>query len=78
MLVCIESMFGEQVFSHYISRECQVNFTAKTKSSPLPEMNDRNVIYIQVPRRDSATRTDGVVFWIIWIVNSLLHSQRGA
>ena len=41
-------------------------------------MNDRNTIYIQVPRRDAATRTDGVVFWIIWIVNSLVDSQRGA
>ena len=29
-------------------------------------MNDRNVIYIQVLRRDAAAWTDGVVFWIIW------------
>ena len=29
-------------------------------------MNDRNVIYKQVLRRDAAARTDGVVFWIIW------------
>ena len=41
-------------------------FSRPNESLPLPEMNDRNVIYIQVLKRDAAARTDGVVFWIIW------------
>ena len=46
------------------------------KSPPPPETIDRNVIYIQVPRRDAATRTAGVVSWIISIVNSLSGALR--
>ena len=60
MLACIESMFGEQVFSHYTLVPSK--FSRQNESSPLPEMSDHNVIYIQVPRRDAATGTDGVVF----------------
>ena len=34
-------------------------------------------IYIHVPTLDAAARTDGVVYWIIWIgVNSLLSVWR--
>ena len=63
MLACIESMFGEQVFSHYnYFTLVPSKFSRQNESSPPPEMIDRNVIYIQVPGRDEATRTDGVVF----------------
>ena len=63
MLACIESIFGEQVFSPYnYFTLVPSKFSRQNESSPPPEMIDRNVIYIQVPGRDAATRTHSVVF----------------
>ena len=72
MLACIESMFGEQVFSHYnYFTLVPSKFSHQNESSTPPEMIDRNVIYIQVP---GATQPPGQTASSS-IVNSLLFAR---